>query len=56
VQSACWWWKNRGLNEIADIDTEDSFKAMTKKINGGLNGYPDRLARWMRLREVFKLD
>ena len=41
AQSAGWYWHSRGLNEIAD---RGDARAITKKINGGLNGYQDRLA------------
>lgn len=40
VISACWWWKEHKLNEIADTG---DFKRVTKKINGGYNGLEDRL-------------
>ncbi|MGB6104600.1 MAG: glycoside hydrolase family 19 protein, partial [Pusillimonas sp.] len=43
ARSAAWWWANNGCNQIAD--TED-FERLTRRINGGLNGYADRLARW----------
>lgn len=53
---SAWWWKNRGLNQVADgmdvnkpIDDATNtsvFKAITKKINGGLNGLADRVKRW----------
>jgi putative chitinase len=42
-QSAAWWWEGRGLNELADAG---DFKEITKIINGGLNGYDDRVRRW----------
>ena len=41
ARSAGWFWKAHGLNERADIG---DFKGITKRINGGLNGYADRLA------------
>jgi putative chitinase len=54
--SAGWFWNSRKLNALADqinikkpIDTLDNletFKAITKKINGGHNGLPDRLNRY----------
>lgn len=40
VISACCWWKEHKLNEIADTG---DFKRVTKKINGGYNGLEDRL-------------
>lgn len=39
VQVACWFWKSRELNKLADIDDINS---ITRKINGGLNGIEHR--------------
>ncbi len=40
VQSACWFWENNNLNDLADkLDV----KLMTKKINGGYIGLDDRI-------------
>lgn len=39
--SAAWYWYDRKLNALADVG---DFKTITLRINGGLNGYPDRLA------------
>ncbi len=44
--SAAWFWKVHALNELADIDTIESFKKITKAINGGYNGWQDRLKNW----------
>jgi len=54
--SAGWYWNSRNLNNIADqinikkpIDVGsnlESFKQLTKKINGGYNGLADRLNRY----------
>lgn len=48
-RSAAWFWKSRGLNALAD---SGAFKAITKAINGGLNGYADRLAYYQRAKGV----
>lgn len=45
VESACWFWKTHGLNELADAG---KFETITRRINGGLNGYDDRLKYWRR--------
>jgi putative chitinase len=45
VQSACWWWTTHGLNALAD---KGDFRAITKKINGGYNGYLDRVMYYKR--------
>jgi putative chitinase len=39
VDVACWFWKTHGLNELAD---QDDVRAVTQRINGGLNGLADR--------------
>ncbi len=43
AQSAAWWWHAHGCNAIAD---GGDFEALTRRINGGLNGIADRLRRW----------
>lgn len=47
--SAAWWWANHGLNELADTG---DFEKITRIINGGLNGYADRLALWEKAKAV----
>jgi putative chitinase len=44
--SACWFWNNRNLNLLADYDDAEAVKAVTRRINGGLMGLEDRMARW----------
>ncbi len=48
-RSAAWYWKSRGLNELADAG---DFRLITKRINGGYNGYADRLAFHARAQQV----
>jgi putative chitinase len=45
ARSAAWFWWSNGLNTVADCP--NSFQAITRRINGGLNGYPERLAYFM---------
>lgn len=44
--SAAWWWRNAGLNELADklgsSNETEIFKQITKRINGGYNGLVER--------------
>lgn len=42
VHSACWFWRSRELNELAD---RWDLKQITYKINGGYNGYNDRVQK-----------
>jgi putative chitinase len=49
-RSAAWFWNERFLNELAD---KADFKLITKRINGGFNGYADRMAYYQRAQEVF---
>lgn len=47
---AAWYWAENGCNELADAGR---FDAITRAINGGMNGYEDRVAwhnkvkRWL---------
>ena len=44
--SACWFWKLKGLNSLAD---KDDILSITKSINGGVNGLEHRkelLKKW----------
>jgi putative chitinase len=47
VDCSCWFWKTRKLNELADID---DITSITKKINGGLNGFEDRKQKLARAK------
>jgi putative chitinase len=49
AMSAAWFWKQKGLNDLAD---RDQFNTITRRINGGLNGLADRLALWEKARAV----
>jgi predicted chitinase len=39
AHSAVFYWDSNGLNALADTD---NLKAITRRVNGGLNGYDDR--------------
>lgn len=43
AMSAAWYWKHHGLNDLADAG---EFETITRRINGGENGEPQRLALW----------
>lgn len=45
------YWRSRGLNELAD---QDDIAAITRKINGGLVGLPERRELVEKAREIFK--
>ncbi|MBA2676319.1 glycoside hydrolase family 19 protein [Ramlibacter sp.] len=51
--SAAWFWNSKGLNPLADKDDEDTFRQISRIINGGNNGMQDRLDRWDLARQVF---
>lgn len=54
--SAAWFWSNHGLTTIAEQNTDDAFKLVTKRINGGYNGLADRQEYWSRAKEAFDAD
>lgn len=49
VRSAGWFWKTHGLNELADIP---DFLKLTKRVNGGVNGYAQRLAYYVLAKQI----
>lgn len=49
AMAAAWFWDSRGLNALAD---KDDVVAITRKINGGVNGLDDRKKRLERAKSV----
>lgn len=49
AESAAWFWKTNGLNEICD---RDDIVAMTKRINGGVIGLADRTKHYEHAKHV----
>ncbi|NVN98293.1 MAG: glycoside hydrolase [Geobacteraceae bacterium] len=47
VDVACWFWTTHNLNQLAD---KDDVTTITKRINGGLNGFDDRIGKLLRAR------
>lgn len=52
--AAGWYWDSRKLNEEADLGTAESFRRITIRINGGLNGYEDRKKYWEFSKEALE--
>jgi putative chitinase len=52
ARSAADFWEYHGLNELAD---EGKFETITKRINGGLNGYTDRVIAWDRSKTALEV-
>ena len=44
-RTAAWFWTTHGLNALAD---QGNFREVTRRINGGYNGYDSRLAYYHR--------
>jgi len=53
MQSAFWFWAKKGLNTFADVQ---AFSIITKRINGGLNGFTDRVHFYNLIRADFGLQ
>ena len=47
AEVAGWFWASHGCNELADAG---DFAAITKAINGGLNGHTERVILWGKLK------
>ena len=50
-RSAGWFWYKSKLNALADMG---KFQDITKRINGGMNGYADRYKLYQRAFEAIK--
>lgn len=49
AQAAGWYWRTNGCNELADAG---DYAGITRRINGGMNGWDDRV-RWLaKVREA----
>lgn len=46
------FWSKKGLNELADIASDEAFKEITRRINGGFNGLDDRRQFYAAARRV----
>ena len=46
------YWQKKGLNELADRVTDDAFREITRRINGGFNGLEDRRRFYAVARNV----
>lgn len=57
-RSAALWWKANGLNALADklsgAGERKAFEAITKRVNGGLNGIDDRWEIYLRAKTAIK--
>ena len=50
-RSAGWFWKQNNLNSLCDLNL---FEKLTRRINGGLNGYADRYKLYQLAFTVIK--
>lgn len=46
------YWVHKGLNTLAD---SGCFRAITRRINGGLRGYPERCAYWETAKAILSV-
>lgn len=51
VRTAIWFWEKRKLNQFAD---KDDVTTITKRINGGLNGFEDRKNKLAKAKAALK--
>lgn len=52
TRSAAWFWKSKGLNEMADVNR---FGAITKTISGSYNTLDARLQYYLIARRIFAI-
>jgi len=51
-RTSVWFWTTNKLNDLADKGTLESFRQITKKINGGTNGQADREKYWDKAKNT----
>jgi putative chitinase len=51
---AAWYWTKHNLNELADLETQEAYDKITKKINGGYLGKKYRDIYWQRALKVLR--
>jgi putative chitinase len=51
ARSACWYWRH-GNGDLSPLADAGSFQLITRRINGGLNHYAERVSYWERARRV----
>ena len=51
-RTSVWFWTANGLNDFADVGTLDSFRKITRKINGGTNGQAEREQYWAKAKNT----
>lgn len=49
LRVAAWFWADRGCNDLADAR---NFREITRRINGGMNGYTGRLKKYRANQSV----
>ena len=49
IESACWFWNSRDINETCD---DDDIVLMTKKVNGGTNGLEERTTHYKNNKKI----
>lgn len=52
VESACWFWQTNNLNKWADLE---DMVTLTKKINGGTIGLPDRIEHYNHCLHILEV-
>lgn len=50
------FWHSRHFSALADLETVAAFRVMTRRLNGGANGLPQREAYHMAAREALGLS
>lgn len=56
AKASAWCWAiEKKLNKIADLNTPNGFKKISIAINGGLNGYDERVIHWNNCRKALNI-
>jgi putative chitinase len=53
--AAAWYWDAHSCNALADANTDDAFALLTRRINGGLTDYAQRMALWAKAKQALEV-
>jgi predicted chitinase len=56
IRIAAWFWKSRSLNKYTSKGTDENFKRVTRGINPGLAGLPDRLDYYKKAKAALGIN
>ena len=54
TKAAFFYWDSRNINLVSNSLSKQAIKSVTKRINGGTNGLPDREERFYKIFKILR--